>query len=151
MAKKRLMDKLFGFMGIEEEESAEVYEEESDDQPEEPDEAIPSKGKSQKNRVVNLHTQKQVKLIVAEPTSFDEVQGIADHVKAHRPVIINIENLDRELAKRMVDFLGGVTYALDGAMQKVGDGIFLLTPENFDVAGDIQSTFDGPNDFTWGR
>ena len=151
MAKKRFLERLFGFMGVDEEETvvegdddAEAFDEESEDTP-------PLRGKRQKGRVVNLHVQKQVKLIVAEPSTFDDVQGIADHVKSHRPVIVNMEGLDRELAKRMVDFLSGVTYALNGAMQKVGEGIFLLAPDNFDVAGDIQSSIRGPEEFAWRR
>lgn len=87
--------------------------------------------------VVSIHTQKQVRVIVVEPVSFEEAQGIAEHLKARKSVILNLEKTSEALCQRMVDFISGTTYALGGNMQKVGNGIFLFVPNNVDISGDL--------------
>lgn len=128
---KKLVDKVLGFMGFEEE-----PQEEEKDRFWEEEEAVPQL--KRRGQVVSLHAQRQVKVIVAEPRVFDDVQGIAEHLKNRRPVIVNLEQVDGELARRVVDFVSGATYALNGSMQKVGSGIFLFVPSNVDIAGDIK-------------
>lgn len=100
--------------------------------------------------VVSIHTQKQVRVIVVEPVSFEEAQGIAEHLKARKSVILNLERTDVELAQRLVDFISGTTYALGGNMQKVGNGIFLFVPNNVDISGEL-SFKNGEKDFSWSR
>ena len=73
-----------------------------------------------------------------EPNSFEEAQSIADQLKNRRPVIVNLENAEKVLAKRIVDFISGTTYALNGNMQKVGNGIFLFVPTNVDISGEMR-------------
>ena len=93
-----------------------------------------SKGKKS-NNIVNLPTaQKQMKVMVVEPFAFDDAQHIADHLKNRKPVVVNFENCDKEVAKRMIDFISGTTYALGGSIQKIGNNIFLCAPNNVDVA-----------------
>ena len=75
-----------------------------------------------------------VKVIVVEPFSFDDAQHIADHLKNHKPVVVNFENTDQEVARHMIDFISGTVYALAGTIKKVGNNIFLCTPSNVDVA-----------------
>jgi cell division inhibitor SepF len=88
------------------------------------------------NNIVNLPTaqQKQMKVMVVEPFTFDDAQHVADHLKNRKPVVINFENTDKEVAKRMIDFISGTTYALGGAIQKIGNNIFLCAPNNVDVS-----------------
>lgn len=94
---------------------------------------------SRKNaQVVSIHTQKQMRVVVMEPNSFEEAQNIADQLKTRRPVIVNLENAEKTLAKRIVDFISGTTYALNGNMQKVGNGIFLFVPNNVDISGEMR-------------
>ena len=101
--------------------------------------------------MVNLHTsQKQLKVIVVEPLCFDEVQNIADHLRSRKPVIINLEDAEKELAKRIVDFISGTTYALGGSMQKVGNNIFLFVPANIDIAIDQRDQLDH-SVFSWAK
>jgi len=93
-----------------------------------------SKGKKS-NNIVNLPTaQKQMKVMVVEPFAFDDAQHVADHLKNRKPVVVNFENCDKEVAKRMIDFISGTTYALAGSIQKIGNNIFLCAPANVDVA-----------------
>jgi cell division inhibitor SepF len=76
----------------------------------------------------------EVHLVV--PKNFNDAQQIADKFKVDVPVIINLQGSDTELAKRLIDFCSGLTYALDGGMQRVGEKIFLLTPRNVEVSAE---------------
>jgi cell division inhibitor SepF len=76
----------------------------------------------------------QVHLVV--PRSFNDAQQIADKFKDAIPVILNLQGADQELSKRLIDFTSGLTYALDGGMQRVADKVFLLTPRNVEVSAE---------------
>lgn len=79
-------------------------------------------------------SQMEVHLIV--PKSFNDAQQIADKFKANVPVILNLQSAETDLAKRLIDFASGLTYALDGGMQRVADKVFLLTPRNVEVSAE---------------
>jgi cell division inhibitor SepF len=78
----------------------------------------------------------QVQMHIAEPRSFGEAQSIADRLKAGTPVIMNLTSTDPDLAKRFIDFASGLTYGLDGGLQKVSDRVFMLTPANVSVSAE---------------
>ena len=78
--------------------------------------------------VFSLHTQRTMEIVVLEPGAYDEAQSAADYLKTNRPIVVNLREAQKDLGRRVVDFLSGVTYALDGHMQRVGDEIFLFTP-----------------------
>ncbi len=85
----------------------------------------------------------QVKMHIVEPKSFTEAQSIADKFKQGTPVIMNMSMTSPDLAKRLIDFASGLTYGLDGGLQKVSDKVFMLTPANVDVsAGDFSRLSD---------
>ncbi len=77
---------------------------------------------------------KEMKMIVIEPQGFDESPKLVDSLKAKKPVIINLENLETDVARKIFDFMSGATYALNGNVQKVANNIFVFAPENVDVA-----------------
>ncbi len=79
-------------------------------------------------------TSTGLKLVVTEPTGFEESPKLVDSLKARKPVIINLENLETDVARKIFDFLSGATYALNGNVQKVANNIFIFAPENVDVA-----------------
>jgi cell division inhibitor SepF len=83
----------------------------------------------------------QVKIHTIEPRAFSEAQSIADKFKAGQPVIMNLTGTEPELSKRLLDFASGLTYGLDGGLQKVSDKVFMLTPRNVDLssAGQVRS------------
>ena len=115
------MQRLLTFLGFTEEETAE---------------APVLDGEEPRRRrvpVFNLHTHRQMEIVVLDPRSFDEARAAADHLKARRPVIVNLRDADRDLARRIVDFTCGVTYAVDGQMQRIGDEIFLFAPSTVTV------------------
>jgi cell division inhibitor SepF len=142
----KIVDRVLNFMGFEEEQE-EGNEQEISAYDEE--KTIIQKPKKNKGQVVSLHTQRQMRVSVVEPNSFDDVQGISDHLKNRRPVIVNLEQADSELAKRVVDFVSGTTYALDGGMQKVGKGIFLFVPSNVDIDVDIKEQIKEKGILNW--
>ena len=90
-----------------------------------------------KHNIVSLHTQKNIKLVLFEPRTFDETQEIADNLKSHRPVLVNLQRIRKDIGLRIVDFLSGTVYALGGNIQKVGANIFVCTPANVDIQGNI--------------
>jgi cell division inhibitor SepF len=85
--------------------------------------------------VVRPFTQPQAaKVHVVVPVGFNDAQEIGDKLKANQPVIVNLQGIDRELSRRLIDFASGVTYGLGGAMERVADQVFLLTPSNVEVS-----------------
>jgi cell division inhibitor SepF len=78
----------------------------------------------------------QVRVHLVLPRSFNDAQQIADKFKEAIPVILNLQSSDQELSKRLIDFASGLTYALDGGMQRIADKVFLLTPRNVEVSAE---------------
>ena len=83
------------------------------------------------------------KMILLEPRAYSESQQIADHLKKRNTVIVNLHRVTPEQAKRIVDFLSGTIYAINGDLQKIGGGIFLCTPNNVSIQGKIDSNAEG--------
>lgn len=79
-----------------------------------------------------------MKLVVIEPSSFDEAPRLVDNLKARKPVIINLANLDTGVARKIFDFLSGATYALNGNVQKIADYIFVFAPESVDISANVE-------------
>ena len=91
-----------------------------------------------RNKVVKIHTTAQLKLVVMQPETFEDARDIANHLKNKKPVVINLESVERSVSQRIVDFLSGAVYALDGNIQKVSNGIFLIAPYNVGIMGDFK-------------
>ncbi len=91
-----------------------------------------------KGKIVNIHTTTQLKVVVVQPAAFEDSREIADHLKTKKPIVVNLENIDREVAKRIIDFLSGAVYSLDGNIQKISNGIFLIVPYNMGIMGDFK-------------
>jgi cell division inhibitor SepF len=86
---------------------------------------------------MNNNNAASSRVVVFHPTTFDEVQKYADALKNRDAVIINFEKIDEALSRRIIDFMNGVTYVLDGDTQKIGNGTMIFAPSNFDVAKDL--------------
>ena len=103
----------------------------------EPELAQPStRSSSRRSRLRGVDSGGQVRVHLVLPRSFNDAQQIADRFKDSVPVILNLQNADTELSKRLIDFASGLTYALDGSMQRVADKVFLLTPRNVEVSAE---------------
>ena len=94
----------------------------------------------------------QFKMVVIEPKSFDESPKLVDNLKAKKPVIINLEKVESDTARKIFDFLSGATYALNGNVQKIANNIFVFAPENVDVTANIDQKgidFSGSSKNVW--
>ena len=121
------MNRIMGFFGIQDDDEA--YDEDY-----EAEQTASAKGKG---NIVSLHTQKNIRLVLFEPRSYEDSQEIADNLKSHRPVVVNLQLVRRDQAISIVDFLSGTVYALGGSIQKLGPHIFICAPANVDVQGTI--------------
>ena len=95
-----------------------------------------TKQPTQKQNVVSLQSiQKSSKVVLVEPRVYAEAQDIADQLKNRKAVVVNLQRIDHDQARRIVDFLSGTVYAIGGDIQKIGTDIFLCTPDNVEVSG----------------
>jgi len=92
-------------------------------------------------KVVNMHETTQIKVAVEHPADFEEAREIADHLKTGRAVTVNLEHLESGIAKRIIDFLSGTVYAINGNMQRIGTKIFLVTPSTVGIKTDEKDEF----------
>ena len=90
-----------------------------------------------RSKVVNIHTTAQLQVVLVKPESFDNVSDIAEHLRDKHAVVLNLENTDKSVARRLVDFLSGCAYALDGKIKKVAISTYIITPYNVDIVGDL--------------
>jgi cell division inhibitor SepF len=100
------------------------------------EEVSPEPGRWRSGRLVSLparDSRPPMRVFVVQSSKFDDVQGMVDHLKGRAPVVANLSGADYDTARRMVDFLTGAVYALNGTVHKVADGIFLFAPENVEI------------------
>lgn len=90
------------------------------------------------SQVVSIHTNVQMQVCIIKPEKYEDAQEICDHVKARKPVVVNLEKIEYPTAQRIMDFLSGTCYSLDGTIQRVANNIFIIAPENVDVSGDFK-------------
>jgi len=89
-----------------------------------------------KNKVVNIHATTQLQVVLVKPERFDDAASIADHLNSKRTVVLNLENTNKDVSRRIVDFLSGVAYANNGQLKKVANSTFIITPYNVGIMGD---------------
>lgn len=98
--------------------------------------AAPPTRRERSPRLRSVSAPAPAKVHLVAPRAFNDAKGIADRFKAQIPVIINLQSADTELSKRLIDFASGLTYALDGSMQRVADKVFLLTPRDVELSAE---------------
>ncbi|NLN87644.1 MAG: cell division protein SepF [Syntrophomonadaceae bacterium] len=134
-----VMDSVWKWLGVQSE-VEEEYEFESRPVPLERDNRATA-------NVVALHTAgKGAKVVVCEPARFEEVQALVDHLKNRKQVIVNFENTPPELSQKIIDFVSGAVYALDGHSQQLGQNIFLFAPSSVEITSDSKNLMR-KNDF----
>jgi cell division inhibitor SepF len=107
-----------------------------DDWPSEEPEAAPPPRRERQSRLRSASASAPAKVHLVAPRAFNDAKQIADRFKAQIPVILNLQSADTELSKRLIDFASGLTYALDGSMQRVADKVFLLTPRDVELSAE---------------
>lgn len=138
-----IMDKIYSMMGVdvgdtyEEEEYYDDYRQDDYDEPMSNESYMPSRrAGSRSSRVSKFEDTPQMKLVIMQPENFEESRDIANHLKERKPIVVNLEYVDKAVSRRVVDFLSGAVYALDGDIRKVANHIFLITPCNVGVEED---------------
>ena len=109
----------------------------------------PQSNKKSSSRVVNIHATTQLEVAVLQPQSYEDSREIADRLKSKKAVVINLEELQKEDAVKVLDFVSGVVYALEGDIQKVSSGIFLIAPYNVNIASDVRDELKSTGIFPW--
>ena len=123
------------------EDEDEDYDDDFEDAPQkEPvfeDRRIRDRAEDRRNKVVNIHATTQLKVVLGKPERFENASEIADHLKDKRTVVINLESTNKDIARRLVDFLSGVAYAGEGKIKKVAANTYIITPYHVDIEGDL--------------
>ncbi|WP_325245801.1 cell division protein SepF [Dysosmobacter sp.] len=95
------------------------------------------KAEDRRNKVVNIHATTQLKVVLVKPERFENASEIADHLKDKRTVVLNLESTNKDIARRLIDFLSGVAYAGEGKIKKVAANTYIITPYHVDIEGDL--------------
>ena len=137
-----IMEKVWGLLGVEpdrelDEENEDVdYARDEDIQ--EIDEEEERKPWGRKNsKVVNMPQTQQVKMVICQPTTFEQSENICTLLKEKKSIIVNLEYVNKDIARRIVDVVSGAVHALDGNLQKVSNSIFLVAPFNYDITNEM--------------
>ena len=99
-----------------------------------PSESTPER---RSNKVVNIHTTTQLQVVLVKPERFENASEIADHLREKRTVVLNLESTNKDIARRLLDFLSGVAYANEGKIKKVAANTYIITPYHVDIEGDL--------------
>ena len=142
-----MIDGLRNVLGINQDPEADSYvdDNEEDDifpgggQGGSPEEAYPTQetAKQHSNKVVNINATTQLQVVLVKPERFDDAAAIADQLNAKRTVVLNLESTNKEVSRRLIDFLSGVAYANNGQIKRVATSTFIITPYNVDIMGDL--------------
>jgi cell division inhibitor SepF len=120
----------------------------------EPEYSSPSRRNSSNSRanpnVYSINTNVQMQVVVIQPTCYEDAEEICDHIKEEKPVVINLEKVEYTIAQRIMDFLSGTCYSLEGSIQKVTNNIFVIAPENVEISSELEEIKSRNNmAFSW--
>lgn len=144
----KILDKVKYIIGLDDLEDDDLLDVEESDDIQEIEMPI-SQNSKRNNKIVNIHTNSQMKLVIHEPKKFEDSPKIVDDLKSRKITIINLETLDGELKKQIFDFLSGAVYTLEGNIQKVAKDIFILAPNNVEINGKIKEELKSKGLFPW--
>ncbi len=141
---RTFFNKFLDYIGLEETEvdENELLDEEADVMPHDDNIVNINRARERGGKVVNMPSPAaQMKMIVYQPLSYEDTQNIIDNLKSRKPVIVNMEELEIDCAQRILDFMAGAIYALNGTIHKISRGIFVVAPNNIDVVGNDDENF----------
>ena len=98
---------------------------------------VTSLEEERRNKVVNIRAATQLQVVLVKPEKFEDASAIADHLREKRTVVLNLESTNKDIARRLLDFLSGVAYANEGKIKKVAISTYIITPYNVDILGDL--------------
>ena len=135
------MNKIWDFLGMESAEETDELEDRAYDYDYEEDEEQENEGINKifnrKSKVVNMPQTQNIKMVISQPTTFEQSDEICSFLKEKKSVIVNLEYVNKDVARRIVDFISGGVYALDGYIQKVSNSIFLVAPSNYEISNEM--------------
>ena len=133
-----IMNKIWGAFGMDAEENEEKdYEEVNEEVEEEENKENKLWGRRNNNKVVSLPQTQQIKMVISQPTTFEQAEDICDLLKDKQSVIVNLEYVNKDVARRIIDVVSGAVHALDGHIQKVSNSIFLIAPFNYVITNEM--------------
>lgn len=130
------LDKLEGLFGDQNEETIGL-ENDNDFVSRSPEKDVDVESPRKNNKVVNIHATAQLQVVLVKPERFDDASAVADHLNAKRTVVLNLESSNKDVARRILDFLSGVAYANNGQIKKVANCTYIITPYNVGFMGDL--------------
>ena len=131
------VNKMWKILGVENEDEYDMDEFDSLDTPNEDREFSLTPNNNKKNKVVGMPGVQQVKVIISQPNSFEQSEEICEHLKEKKSIIVNLEYVNKDVARRIIDFISGAEYALDGNIQMISNSIFLVAPYNYEITNEI--------------
>ena len=137
-----IMNKIWGAFGMDANEEEEEYEDTNQEVEEEDEENNKENNKlwgrrNNNSKVVNLPQAQQIRMVISQPTTFDQAEDICDLLKDKQSVIVNLEYVNKDVARRIIDVVSGAVHALDGHIQKVSNSIFLIAPYNYEITNEM--------------
>lgn len=145
----KTLNKIMGFLGLEDEYDDEVEEVEENDEDTKEIQFTPKNSKNQ-SKVVSIHTS-SARVNIVRPAGFEEAASVCDDVKNRKIVVVNITEMDPKTAQRFLDFLGGTSYALAGNLEEVEKGIYIISPSNVEVTNELKSELSTRGIFDWNK
>ena len=115
----------------------EYQEDDYQDRPRRDDRREERRDEERRSKVVNIHATTQLKVVLVKPERFENASEIADHLKEKRTVVLNLESTNKDVARRLIDFLSGVAYAGEGKIKKVAANTYIITPYHVELEGDL--------------
>lgn len=135
-----IMNKVWDIFGIDPSVDTEDENEYEMDEYETENEEVEEKrifGKRNNTKVLSMPQMQQIKMVISQPTSFEQSESICDLLKEKKSVIVNLEYVNKDIARRIIDVISGAVHALDGHIQKVSNSIFLIAPYNYDITNEM--------------
>lgn len=134
-----IVNKVLDALGLANDNEEEVENEDIYDFEDEREEEVEEKGLfgTKKNKIVNMPQVQSVKMVITQPTTFEQSEEICNYLKERKSIIVNLEYVNKDIARRIIDFLSGAVHALNGHIQKVSNSIFLIAPVNYDIESEL--------------
>ena len=133
----KFMNKVWGLLGVESDDEYEYEDYDAMSPAQLDDKSYTNPVSNKKNKVVGMPGMQQVKVIISQPSTFEQSEEICEHLKEKKSIIVNLEYVNKDVARRIVDFISGAVYGLDGNIQKISNSIFLVAPFNYEITNEV--------------
>lgn len=150
----KMINKMMGFLGLEEDLDIEENQEQEDEKEiidDEVEKMFINNKKQNTNKVVNIHTAASAKVVIIKPNDYDEAANICDNLKNRKIIVVNTTSLEPKIAQRLLDFIGGACYALNGELQQVEKGVYILSPSNVEVTNELKNELSSKGILSWSK